>query len=320
MRALAALPAVKLWTGPSPVHELARLRRHLGRGPRLLIKRDDLIGFGFGGNKVRKMALVAARALEERADTLITTGSVQSNHARTTAVVAATLGLECHLVLNGASSSSPTGNLRLAELSGARVHYVADRTDRAPAVGALAKRLADEGRRPFVIPLGASTPLGALGYAQAFAEVLTQIEPPDVIVHSTSSAGTQAGLLAGCAMVGARTKVIGISADDPADVTVRRVAALLQDMDGVLGVPGDSAAPADAIHVDDRFVGAGYGVPTEASNEAMRLAARFEGVFLDPTYTAKAMAALLAFDRAGSWEESQTVLFWHTGGLPGLLA
>ncbi|MGE3841758.1 MAG: 1-aminocyclopropane-1-carboxylate deaminase/D-cysteine desulfhydrase [Vicinamibacterales bacterium] len=319
-RALAALPSLKLWTGPSPVHELARLRHHIGGGPRLLIKRDDLIGFGFGGNKVRKMALVAARALEERADTLITTGGLQSNHARTTAVVAATLGLECHLVLSGDPPPSATGNLRLAELSGAHVHYVAGRTDRAPAVGALAQRLADEGRRPFVIPLGASTPLGALGYAQAFEELLTQIDPPDVIVHSTSSAGTQAGLLAGCEMVGAATKIIGVSADDPADVIARRVAALLQDMDGVLGLAGDSAAPADAIHVDDRFVGSGYAVPTDASTEATHLAARCEGVFLDPTYTAKAMAALLALVRTGTWEASRTVLFWHTGGLPGLLA
>lgn len=284
------------------------------------MKRDDLIGFGFGGNKVRKMALVAARAIEERADTLITTGGVQSNHARTTAVVAARLGLECHLVLNGVAPPSPNGNLRLSLLAGAHVHYVPDRSDRGLAMGALAKRLTDEGRRPFVIPLGASTPLGALGYAQAFGELLVQIEPPDVIVHSTSSGGTQAGLLAGCALRGAATTVLGISADDGADAMSRRVGLLLQEMDGVLKVAGDTVAPLDAIHVDDRFVGPGYAVLTDEAEEAMQLVAQCEGIFLDPTYTAKAMAGLLALVRAGTWTEAQTVLFWHTGGLPGLFA
>jgi D-cysteine desulfhydrase len=320
LEALDAMPAVHLWTMASPVHELRRLRERLGGGPRLLIKRDDLIGFGFGGNKVRKLALVGARALEEGADTLVTTGGIQSNHARTTAVVAAQLGLQCHLVLNGDPPADPTGNLRLALLAGARVQYVATRADRVHAMGALVQKLSNEGRRPFMIPLGASTPRGALGFARAVGELLDQTGAPDVIVHSTSSGGTQAGLIAGCALYRVATRVLGISADDAAAAIAGHVKALLEEMDGVLGIAGDALAPPDVIHVDDSFVGPGYGLPTEGSREAIRLLAECEGVFLDPTYTAKAMAALIAYVRGGRFDERQTVLFWHTGGLPGLLA
>ena len=318
--ALAHLPSVPLWSLATPVHEMRHLRERLGGGPRLLIKRDDLIGFGFGGNKVRKMAIVGARAIEEGADTLVTAGGLQSNHARTTAVVAAHLGLACHLVLNGEPASEPTGNLRLAALAGAVIHCVPARADRGPAMGALVQRLAHEGRRPFVIPIGASTPRGALGYAQAVGELIEQVAAPDLIVHSTSSGGTQAGLMAGCALHGVATRVLGISADDPAPVIVRHVTALLQEMDGVLGIAGESLAPSAAVDVDDRFVGPGYGVESDASAEAIRLLTECEGIFLDPTYTAKAMAALIAAARERRWQEHDTVLFWHTGGTPGLFA
>lgn len=320
VRALEALPAIGLWPYPSPIHELRHLRRHLGGGPRLLVKRDDLIGFGFGGNKIRKLAIVAARAREEGADVLVTTGGVQSNHARSTAIVAAHLGLGCHLVLNGEPPPQPTGNLRLALMAGATIHYVPSRADRAVAMGALVQRLSQEGRRPFLIPLGASTPHGALGHARAVGELLDQAGAPDVIVHATSSGGTQAGLLAGCAIYGLATKVLGVSADDPPEHIRARVRALLEEMDGVLGLPGEALAPPEAIEVDASFVGEGYGVPTEASREAMHLLATLEGVFLDPTYTAKAMAGLIAGVRAGRFREHETVLFWHTGGLPGLFA
>jgi D-cysteine desulfhydrase family pyridoxal phosphate-dependent enzyme len=320
LETLDALPAIPLWPVPSPIQELRRLRERLGGGPRVLVKRDDLIGFGFGGNKVRKLAILAARALEEGADTLVTAGGLQSNHARTTALVAAHLGLECHLVLNGAPPERPTGNLLLARLVGAHVHYVEGRGDRPSAMGALVRRLAHEGRRAFVIPVGGSTPRGALGFARAIGELLDQTGAPDVIVHSTSSGGTQAGLLAGCILYRIPTRVIGISADDSSAVVSGHVAALLEEIDGVLGIPGDSLAPASSIEVDDRFVGDGYGIPTEASDAALRLLAKTEGIFLDPTYTAKAMAGLLSLIREGRFDERHTILFWHTGGTPSLLA
>lgn len=319
-RALEALPSCTLCQQVTPVQELHGLRRALGVGPRLFMKRDDLIGFAFGGNKVRKLALVVARARDEGADTLVTTGGVQSNHARVTAAVAAFFGMKCVLVLNGQPPERPTGNLLLSSLLGAEVHYVPTRADRSPTMGAVAERLAEQGHRPFVIPLGASTPLGALGYAKAVGEVLSQMETPDVIVHSTSSGGTQAGVVAGCALHDVPTRVVGISADEPSPNIQAHVRALLELMGGLLGVPGTDLAASRTLEVDASFVGDGYGVPTPASREAVDLVARNEGVFLDPVYTAKAMAGLIAYVREGRFGEDDRVLFWHTGGLPGLFA
>jgi len=319
-QALEALPAFPLGQLPTPVHELEHLRRALGGGPRLLVKRDDVIGFGFGGNKVRKLSLVAARAKGEGADTLITTGGVQSNHARVTAAVAAHLGMRCVLVLNGTPPERLTGNALLASLLGAEVHYVRTRAERSVAMGHLAEQLSDRGHHPFVIPLGASTPLGALGYARAVGELAAQVGLPDVVVHSTSSGGTQAGLVAGCALYGSGTRVLGVSADDPEEAIKSHVRVLVEEMGGLLGVPGRQLLPDRDLEVDAGFVGEGYGIPTAASREATELVARTEGIFLDPTYTAKAMAALLAYVRAGRFDAGTTVLFWHTGGLPGIFA
>jgi 1-aminocyclopropane-1-carboxylate deaminase/D-cysteine desulfhydrase-like pyridoxal-dependent ACC family enzyme len=315
---LATLPSVDLGQSITPVHELTGLRAALGGGPRLLIKRDDLLGFAFGGNKVRKLALVAARARDEGADTLVTTGGVQSNHARVTAAVAARLGMRCALVLNGRPPDNPTGNARLVRILGAEVHYVGERAQRSPAMGALVERLTDEGHRPFMIPLGASTPLGALAYARAFFELLSQVLPPDAIVHSTSSGGTQAGLVAGVALAGVRTRVLGISADDPPEAIGQHIGGLLDQIGAMVQVPDLTART--RVEIDDRFVGDGYGIPTPASQEAVQLLAGRDGVFLDPTYTAKAMAGLVDYLRAGRFRDDETVLFWHTGGLPGLFA
>ncbi len=317
---LAALPSVSLFDGPTPVEELKRLREALGGGPRLLAKRDDAIPFGFGGNKVRKLQLVGAAALAERADLLITCGGVQSNHMRATAATAAKLGLDCVLVANGAPPQHPTGNALLDRRLGARVEYVPSRTDRAARMHAIAERLRREGRTPYEVPLGASTPLGAAAFARAIGEMLQQIPAPDVIVHASSSAGTQAGLVAGCALNGIHTRVIGVSADDPASViagTARRLVAGLGEM---LGVDAEALADGCTYDVDDRFIGEGYGVPTPRSREAQSLGARTEALFVDHTYTAKAFAALIAYVRERRFDENQTVLFWHTGGQVGLFA
>jgi D-cysteine desulfhydrase family pyridoxal phosphate-dependent enzyme len=315
---LDALPAIALAAGPTPVDEMPRLAAALGRGPRLLVKRDDAIAFAFGGNKVRKLQLVAAEALRQGADVLITSGGVQSNHARVTAAAAAKLGLRCVLVANGAPPDRPTANALLDRLLGADVRYVATRDGRAPAMEQAAGEMRQAGHRPFVIPIGASTPLGAAGYVRAVRELSEQIDPPDAIVHATSSGGTQAGIVAGCALAGWRTRVIGISADEPAPVLERDVRELVAGLGPLLELDRDlSTAP---VHVDDRFVGDGYGVPTAESREAIALAARTEAIFLDPTYTAKAMAGLIAAIRAGEFSGRQTVLFWHTGGQVGLFA
>jgi 1-aminocyclopropane-1-carboxylate deaminase/D-cysteine desulfhydrase-like pyridoxal-dependent ACC family enzyme len=321
--ALASLPSVPFAPAPTPVEEMTRLRGALGGGPRLLVKRDDAIGFAFGGNKVRKMRLVAADALARQADTLITCGGVQSNHARVTAAAAARLGLRCILVANGAAPARPTANALLARLLGAEIRYVQTREARAIEMEAAAAEERSAGREPYVIPVGASTPLGAAAYVHALTELLEQIDPPDVIVHSTSSGGTQAGLVAGCALAGIRTRVIGVSADESAATLAAEVRRILSGLADLI-VPGSDAharaLAGAAVEVDDRFVGDGYGLPTPQSREAIDLLASTEALFLDPTYTAKAMAGLLAGLRAGELEAAETVVFWHTGGQVALFS
>jgi L-cysteate sulfo-lyase len=317
--ALASLPAVPLAPAPTPIEELPRLRAALGGGPRLLVKRDDAIGFAFGGNKVRKMRLVAAEALARGADTLITAGGVQSNHARVTAAAAARLGLRAILVANGAAPARLTANALLDRLLGADVRYVASRAERARAMDAAAAEERAAGRTPYVIPLGASTPLGAAAFALAIRELLDQIAAPDVIVHSTSSGGTQAGLVAGCALAGLPTRVLGISADEPAAALGAEVRGILDGLAALAGARADELAAA-VIEIDDRFVGGGYGVPTRESQAALELTARTEAIFLDPTYTAKAMAGLIDYVRRGAFTSSQTILFWHTGGQVAVFA
>jgi D-cysteine desulfhydrase len=237
-----------------------------------------------------------------------------------TAAVAAKLGMRAVLVVNGLRPDPPTGNALVDRLLGADVVYVDSRDARTPKMHEIAGRLRREGRTPHVIPIGASVPLGALGFALAMAELIDQIPAPDVIVHATSSGGTQAGLVAGCRFLGLTTRVIGVSADDGAAAIQAHVRALVEGVENFLSLDSGRLARGTAIEVDDRFVGDGYGIPTDASREAIDLLARTEAIFLDPTYTAKAMASLIASVRQQKFHEGQTVLFWHTGGQVGLFA
>lgn len=307
---LDALPAVQLGALPSPIDEWPRLRDAIGMTGRLFAKRDDAIPFGFGGNKVRKLTLVASQAVAEGADMLITCGGVQSNHCRATAGAAAHLGLACHVVANGVKPERPVGNALLVQLYGATVSYVASREERAPTMDRVAAELTTAGGRPFIIPLGASTPLGAMAIALGVREMIVQGLEPDVIVHATSSGGTQAGLIAGCALYSPKTRVVGVSADDPAADIARTVRGLIEGI-------GPGAWGLDC-EVDDSQVGAGYGIPTDSSREAQALAGRHEAVVTDHWYTAKALAGLIARARRGAFS-GQTVLFWHTGGQPSAL-
>jgi 1-aminocyclopropane-1-carboxylate deaminase/D-cysteine desulfhydrase-like pyridoxal-dependent ACC family enzyme len=220
------------------------------------------------------------------------------------------------LVANGAPQTRPTGNALLDRLLGAEVRYVTGREERAPAMQDAAAELRARGRKPFVIPLGASTAHGAAAYALAVGELLEQVAAPDTIVLSSSSGGTHAGILAGCALHRVDTRVIGISADDPSAVIAGEIRRILHDLGDLLGAA--SAFTDVTIEIDDTCVGGGYGVPTAESTEAIELCARREALFLDPTYTAKAMAGLLARGRAGALKG--TTLFWHTGGQVALFA
>lgn len=317
--ALASLPSVPLAPEATPVEEMNRLRAAIGGGPRLFVKRDDAIAFAFGGNKVRKMRLVAADALRAGADTLITCGGVQSNHARVTAAAAARLGLRCVLVVNGAAPDRPTANALLDRLVGADLRYVVSRDERAPEMERAAAGIRAAGGRPYVIPIGASTPLGAAAFVLAVAELLSQMDAPDAIVHSTSSGGTQAGLVAGCALAGVKTRVIGISADESSTSLSAEIRGIVAGLASLAGLAPGTLASVDVV-VDDRFVGEGYAVSTAASRDAIDLAARTEALFLDPTYTAKAMAGLITLIQERAFAPDDTVLFWHTGGQVGLFA
>ncbi|MBI3458576.1 MAG: D-cysteine desulfhydrase family protein [Candidatus Rokubacteria bacterium] len=300
---------------PTPLHPLPRLAAHLG-GPRLWIKRDDLTGFALGGNKVRKLEFFLGEARAIGADILLTAGGHQSNHARVTAAAAARAGLDCLLVLSGGRPVSDTGNLALDRLFGAAVRFVETGPERMPVLHALADELRAAGRRPLVIPIGGSTPLGALGYVEAAREAAGQFETlgvtPVAVVHGSSSGGTQAGLVVGCRTAGLGTRVIGASADETRADLTRMIADIVGPLSELIGVP---APPADAIEVLDDYVGEGYGIPTGASEEATRLFARLEGIPLDPTYSAKAAAGLLDLIRRGAFGPDDVVCFWHTGGM-----
>lgn len=306
--ALDKIARLDLGFYPTPIEEMPRLREALGGGPRLFIKHDDYTGLGFGGNKVRKLEYELAEARAQNADVVLTTGGIRSNHARVTAAACARLGLKCHLILNGAPSSHPA-SLFLDELYGATVQFVAGREERATEMQRMAEELRRKGHRPYAIPLGASTPLGALGYVRAAQEIATCGRRFAAIFHSTSSGGTQAGLLAGLQLAASSTPVIGVSADDPAMEIAARVGAIVGGIGDLLG---ETFQP--AIEVDAAFVGEGYGIPTAQGREAIELAARCEGVVLDPVYTAKAMAALIARVREGRFSADQSVLFLHSGG------
>jgi 1-aminocyclopropane-1-carboxylate deaminase/D-cysteine desulfhydrase-like pyridoxal-dependent ACC family enzyme len=321
LTALHAVPSVALAQYPTPVEEMARLRAAIGAGARLLVKRDDAIAFGFGGNKVRKIEMVAARAQADGADLLITTGGVQSNHCRVTAAAAARLGMRCVIVANGTPPARLSGNALLDSMYGAEVRYVGSRDDRAPAMEDAAATWRERGGRPFVIPLGASTPLGALGFVRAVGEMIDQLpDPPDYIFHSTSSGGTQAGLVAGCALHGIATRVIGISADETVAGIQATVSGIVAGIGGLLGIDGRMLAASCAIDADDRFIGEGYGVPSAASREAQALLGSTEALVVDHTYTAKALAGMIGWLREGRIPRDATALFWHTGGQVGIFA
>jgi len=314
---LAALARLSLGHFPTPLVPMPRLQAELNESRPLWIKHDDYSGPGFGGNKVRKLEFELAAAQASGATDVLTTGGLRSNHCRITAALAASLRFRCHLVLNGEpprSGEPEPASHGLYRAYGAQIHYVARGQDRAPALEALANELSRSGRRPHAIPLGASTPLGACGFTRAVFELQEQCATlgftPGAIVHSTSSAGTQAGLAAGLRLAGwDRIRQIGVSADDGAATIGNEVRRILAGLESLLGMrPG---ALDSQPHVEDAFTGSGYGVASTEGNAAMSLLARCEGVVLDPVYTAKAMAGLIAL-RSGLPEGP--VVFWHTGG------
>ncbi|HUL61324.1 MAG TPA: D-cysteine desulfhydrase family protein [Anaeromyxobacteraceae bacterium] len=315
-----SLPRVRLGFLPTPLAEMPRLSKALG-GPRLLVKRDDQTGLAAGGNKTRKLEFTLGEALRQGADTLVTLGAVQSNHARQTAAAAAATGLRCILVLRGHPPALATGNLLLDHLLGARVVFSGERTREEVADRVLAEERA-AGHRPFLVPVGASDEIGAPGFVAAMEELDVQLRERklhvDRIVVASSSFGTQAGMCVGARRLGLRARIAGIAIDSTAEELRREVARIAARTERRLGLE-ESIAPADVIGYDG-YLGGGYAVLGEPEKEAIRLAARTEGLLLDPVYTGRAMAGLVDLVRRGEFGKDETVLFWHTGGTPALHA
>jgi D-cysteine desulfhydrase family pyridoxal phosphate-dependent enzyme len=302
---------------PTPIEELPRLSETLG-GPRLLIKRDDQTGLAFGGNKTRKLEFLIAEAQAQGAKTLISGGALQSNHCRQTAAAAARFGFECVLVLTGAMPDKPSANLLLDELFGAKIVTVPDRKDRDRILQDTFDNAVAEGKKPYLVPYGGSSPTGALGYAFAVEEFMKQNVSADWVVFGTSSGGTHAGLVLGQRLFGFKGKVLGISIDESEEWLKSHISALASSASEKLGeriefTPAEVSANAD-------YCAAGYGVLTDAEREAVKLFAKYEGLLLDPVYTGRAAAGMIDLIRKGFFKKNETVLFWHTGGQPALFA
>ena len=316
---------------PTPLVEAPRLTRALG-GPRLFFKRDDLTGFGFGGNKVRGLEYYLAEALAQRADVIVTGAGPQSNHIRATAAAARAAGLDVVAVMHNSRPAETQGNLLLDELLGLELRFTGD-PNRAlvdTKIEEVAEELRRAGRRPYVIPRGGASALGALGYVECVREMNGQLQAmgarPDPstglrmcwLALATGGCGTQAGLVAGAKIHGAPYAILGITVSRPVAECVERIARFAVEAARLVG--REIEVRPEEVLVREGFIGAGYGIPTTEGVEAIRLVARTEGVFLDPTYTGKAMAGLIAEIRSGRIGREDTVVFLHTGGEPGLFA
>lgn len=311
------IPRLRFAHLPTPVEELPRLSKTLG-GPRILVKRDDQTGLAFGGNKTRKLEFLVAEALELGARTLITGGALQSNHCRQTAAAAARYGLDCILVLNGEMPDKPSANLLLDQLFGAQLVTIPDRSLRDQTLHNTFDKATAEGRKPYLVTYGGSSPTGALGYAFAMEEFMLQNVEADWILFGTSSGGTHAGLVLGQRVFGFKGKVLGISIDEPEDWLKSRVSQLASDASEKLGARIEFTP--DDILANEEYCRAGYGVLTDAEREAVRLFANHEGLLLDPVYTGRAAAGMIDLIRRGFFKKNEAVLFWHTGGQPALFA
>lgn len=317
--ALDAVARVPLANLPTPLEEVPRLARLLGL-ERLLVKRDDATGLAMGGNKARKLEYDFAPVLAGGHDVVVTVGGAQSNHAAMTAAAARRLGLDVKLVLGGPAVTRLAGNMLLDAVYGAEVRYLVDDDDNDSldaAMGAWVAELRREGRRPYALPIGGSTGLGALGYVRAMRELAGQAGPgPFQVVTAVGSCGTFAGLALGARLFAPGARVVGISVSRTARQIADRTAELVAESAALLGiVPPDLGA----LEVHDGFHER-YGVATGSGADAIRTCARLEGLLLDPVYTGKSMAGLFALARAGALDPAVPVVFVHTGGLPILFA
>ena len=318
---IASFPRFQLVTGITPLQRAARLEAALGTGsPRIYIKRDDLTGLAYGGNKARKLEYLVADAIAQNATVLVTEGAVQSNHARMTAAAAVLAGLKSYLILDARNGQEEQGNLLLDRLMGAECGICATVEERIEARTAVPEMLRARGERPYVIPTGGSNALGSLGYIRAARELdaqLTEIgEDPSSVYFPSGSQGTLAGMVVGARVFGSVWNPVGVAVSgdsrgmlDGATTLIEQTLALIES---------DLRITVEDNIVDGNFAGEAYGIPTEAGLEACHLLARTEAIFLDPVYTGKAMSALIAHVRAGRFSPDESIVFIHTGGTPSI--
>uniref|UniRef100_A0A914X0T6 Tryptophan synthase beta chain-like PALP domain-containing protein n=1 Tax=Plectus sambesii TaxID=2011161 RepID=A0A914X0T6_9BILA len=326
MASLSTIKRISLAHLPTPLDPLPALSKELGIN--LWVKRDDCTGMGTGGNKTRKLEYLLADAKEQKATVLVTMGAVQSNHCRQTAAVAAQHGLKCELLLTRPQQAPPeyfnNGNILLSSMFGANLVWSDSNSSESLAslVSERMKVLAEQGERPYLIPVGGSNEVGALGYALCAQELIEQCTnrlqaEPEAIVLATGSGGTQAGILIGLRLIGKEhIKVIGINVSASTEVQKNKVRPIVEALGEKLriGVPIDD----ELIICDDRFFGPSYGVPNDATLEAVNLFARKEGLLLDPVYTGKAANGLIQMAKDGCFHSSKPIIFLHTGGQSAL--
>ncbi|MFN3724354.1 MAG: D-cysteine desulfhydrase [Paracoccaceae bacterium] len=323
---LARFPRYRLGHFPTPLERLDRLTAALG-GPEIWIKRDDCTGLASGGNKTRKLEFLVAEALAQGADTLVTQGATQSNHVRQTAAAAARAGLACHALLerrvtNQGADYETAGNVLLDQMMNCSFDFRPEGLDMNAEGEALAETLRAQGRKPYFIPGGGSNPVGALGYAACAEELVGQADAAglriDHLVHATGSAGTQAGLLAGFFAMNAPIPVTGYSVRAARERQIDNVHQLAVRTAALIGARGD--LPRDMVIAYDTQVGPGYGQPTQDMTDAILLLAQTEGILLDPVYSGKGFAGLVAMVREGAFRKDERVVFLHTGGSAALFA
>ncbi len=321
---LARFPRVFLAHLPTPLERLDRLSRELG-GPEIWIKRDDCTGLSTGGNKTRKLEFLMAEAIAQGADTVMTQGATQSNHARQTAAFAAKLGLKCHILLEDRTGSNDAnynrnGNVLLDHLHGATTSKRQGGLDMQAEMELVANRLRAEGRKVYVIPGGGSNPTGALGYVNCAFEIVSQANDRglaiDRIVTATGSAGTQAGLITGLKAMNAGIPLTGIGVRAPKEKQEENVYNLAVKTAEKLGCPG--VVQRSDVVADSSYVGSGYGIPREDTLEAIRMFAQLEAILLDPVYSGKGAAGLIDYCRKGRFKKGERVVFLHTGGSAAL--
>ncbi|MDH3748417.1 MAG: D-cysteine desulfhydrase [Gammaproteobacteria bacterium] len=323
---LSRFPRTPLAHLPTRLEHLPRLSAHLG-GPEIFVKRDDCTGLATGGNKTRKLEFVMGDALRQGADTIVTVGAVQSNHVRQTAAAACKLGMKCEVLLehrieDPSYTYVSSGNVLLDRIFGANIREFPGGTDFDQAMADVVDEVSKAGGKPYIVPGGASNPIGALGYVNCALELLNQANELGLIIDhlitATGSAGTQAGLIVGLKATNSGIPLLGIGVSAAKDAQEDKVFSLAVETADYIGAPG--CVDRDDVIANCDYVGDSYGVPTESMNEAVLLLARLEGLLFDPVYSGKALAGLIDLVCSDGFAGAKNIVFLHTGGSAALFA